>query len=134
MTQDKVLRVTSHTARALAAREVSVPDFSNSVQQFVEAIVEREGGEVRHIHLRPTHSRFDKKGKADFQPALEAWALFIEGASPRHLSEKVVDISSTLKARQLKRGTEWRISAPVRRAIIADISGRAKLPVLKLPK
>jgi hypothetical protein len=134
VTQDKVLRMSSQSARALADRVVAVSEFSNSVQQFVEAIVEREKGEIKRVRLRPTHSHFDDEGKADFRPAVEAWALFIEGTSPKHLNEKVVDISSTLKARQFERGTEWRISTSVRRAIMADIAGNAKLPILRISK
>jgi hypothetical protein len=126
--------MSSQTARALADRVAVVPEFSNSVQRLIEAIVEREKGEVKRVHLRPTHSHFDDQGKTDFRPAVEAWALFIEGTLPKHLNEKVVDISSTLKARQLERGTEWRISASVRRVIMTDIAGTAKLPTFRISK
>ena len=127
-------RVTSRLARELAHREVSVPQFANSVQRMVEVFVETVDGQITDVKIRKTHSHFDDEGKVDVRPAVEAWGLFIEGTSPKHLNEKVVDISSTLKARQLERGTEWRISTSVRRAIMADIAGNAKLPMLRISK
>jgi hypothetical protein len=133
-TETGPFRVTSRLARELAHREVAVPQFANSVQRMVEVFVEKVAGEIRDIQIRPTHAHFDDEGKVDFRPAVEAWALFINGSSPKHLNEKVVDISSTLKARQLDRGTKWRISASVRRAITADITGNAQLPILRISK
>ena len=66
---------------------------------MVEAFVETVDGQIKDVQIRKTHSHFDDEGKVDVRPAVEAWGLFIEGTSPKHLNEKVVDISPTLKAK-----------------------------------
>jgi len=100
------LRLTSRLARALAHRQIAVPQFAVSVQRMVEVFVEAEGSKINAIEFRATHARFDKEGKADLHHAAEAMAVILDGAAPKKLDEKVLDISSTLRSRKRERETQ----------------------------
>jgi hypothetical protein len=115
----------------MAHGEIAIPQFANSIQRMVEVFVETVAGEIKDIQMRPTYARFDREGKVDLRDAVEAWAIFLEGSSPKHLSDKVVDIRPTLEAKRVERDTAWRITGSVKRAILADLRGDAKLPLLK---
>jgi hypothetical protein len=124
--------LTSRLARALAHRQIAVPKFANSVQRMVEVFVEAEDSKISAIEFRATHTRFDEEGRADLHHAAEAMAVILDGAAPKKRDEKVLDISSTLRTRKRERETQWRISQPLKRAIVADIKGQARLPLLRI--
>ena len=125
-------RVTSRLARELAHREVAVPQFANSVQRMVEVFVETVAGEIRDIQIRPTHARFDQEGKADLHDAAEAMAVIIDALKPTRVGENVFDVTGKLRAIQRERETHWRIDQPLKKAIMADVGGEAKLPLFRL--
>ena len=125
-------RLTSRLARELAHREIAVPQFSNSVQRMVEVFVQTEGSEIKGMEFRATHARFDEEGKVDLHHAAEAMAVILGGTTPKKLDENVLDISPALRTRKHERETQWRIPQSLRRAIVADIKGEAKLPLLRV--
>ena len=132
-TETGPFRVTSRLARELAHREVAVPQFANSVQRMVEVFVEKVAGEIRDIQIRPTHARFDQQGKADLRYAAEAMAVFIDELEPTKVGENLYDVTGMLRAIQRERETHWRIGQPLKKAIMADVRGEAKLPLFRLP-
>lgn len=125
-------RLTSRLARELAHRQIAAPQFANSVQRMVEAFVETEGSAIKGIALRATHARFDEEGRADLHHAAEAMAAILDGATPKKLDENLVDISPTLRTRKRERETQWRIPPSLRQAIVADIKGEVRLPLLSV--
>jgi hypothetical protein len=125
-------RVTSRLARELAHREVAAPQFANSVQRMVEVFVETVAGEIKDIQIRPTHARFDREGKADLHDAAEAMAVIIDALEPTKVGKNVFDVTGKLRAIRRERETQWRIDQPLKKAIMADIRGEAKLPLFWL--
>lgn len=126
-------RITSRLARELAHGEVAVPQFANSIQRFVEVFVETEGSKIKDVQIRPTHARFDQEGKADLHYAAEAMAVFIDALEPTKVGENLYDISGKLRAIKRERETQWRMDRSVKKAIMADVRGEAKLPMFRLP-
>jgi hypothetical protein len=125
-------RLTSRLARELAHRQIAVPQFANSVQRMVEVFVETEDSRIKNIDFRATHARFDKQGKADLHHAAEVMAIILEGRAPKKFDEGVLDISSILRTRKRERETQWRIPQSLKRAIVGDIRGKARVPLLRV--
>ena len=125
-------KVTSRLARELAHREVAVPQFANSVQRMVEVFVETVAGEIRDIQIRPTNARFDQQGKADLHDTVETMAVIIGALEPTKVGENVFDVSGKLRAMRRERERQWRIDRPLKKAIMADVRGEAKLPLFRL--
>jgi hypothetical protein len=117
----------------LADRVIALPQFAGSIQRGVEVLIETKAGKIQNIEVRPTHSRFDENGKIDLRDAAEAMAIILAGSAPKQIGENVVDIRPTLSSRKRARETKWRISASLKRLILADVKGEAKLPVLSVP-
>jgi hypothetical protein len=131
-TETGPFRVTSRLARELAHREVAVPQFANSIQPMVEVFVETVAGEIKDIQIRPTHARFDQEGKADLHYVAEAMAVIVDALEPTKRGENVYDVTGKLRAIQRERETQWRMDQRLKRAIIADVRGETKLPLLRL--
>jgi hypothetical protein len=125
-------RVTSRLARELAHGEVAAPQFANSVQRMVEVFVETVDGQITDVQIRPTHERFDQKGKADLHYAAEAMAVIIDALEPTKVRENIFDVTGKLRAIRRERETQWRIDQPLKKAIMADVKGETKLPLFRL--
>jgi hypothetical protein len=127
------VRLPPRLCRDLADRVIALPQFAGSIQRGVEVLIETKAGKIQNIEVRPTHSRFDENGKIDLRDAAEAMAIILAGSAPKQIGENVVDIRPTLSSRKRARETKWRISASLKRLILADVKGEAKLPVLSVP-
>jgi hypothetical protein len=125
-------RLTSRLSRDLAHGAVTAPQFANSVQRMVEVFVETEGAEIKDLQFRATHARFDREGKADLHDAAEAMAVIVDALKPTRVGENVFDVAGKLRAIQRERETQWRIGQPLKKAIMADVTGDAKLPLFRL--
>jgi hypothetical protein len=124
------VRLPPRLCRDLVDRVIALPQFANSIQRGVEVLVARKAGKIETIEVRPTHSRFDENGKIDLRHAAEAMAIILGGAAPKQIGENVLDIRTTLSSRARVRETKWRIPASLKKLILADVKGEAKLPVL----
>ena len=98
----------------------------------MEVLIESKAGKIEKIELRPTHSRFDEYGKVDLRHAAEAMAIILGGSEPKRLSENVLDIGPTLRTRAQEREANWQIPRSIKRLILADVKGEAKLPVFRI--
>jgi hypothetical protein len=126
-----LFRITNRLARDIAHGEVAVPQFANSVQRTVEVFVERVAGKISCIQIRPTHAHFGSNGKADLGYAAETMALILEGSVAKNVYGSVWDITPTLKTKKRERETQWRLPQSIKRSILADITGKATLPLLR---
>jgi hypothetical protein len=116
----------------LAHREVAVPQFANSIQRMVEVFVETVDGQITDVQIRPTHERFDQKGKANLHYAAEAMAVIIDALEPTKVRENIFDVTGKLRAIQRERETHWRMDQRLKKAIMADVKGETKLPLFRL--
>jgi hypothetical protein len=126
-TAEGTFRVPLRLFRGLVSGEIRVPQFANSLQYFVEVLVE-EVNKRKTINARSTSTRFDAHGKVDLHHVVEAIAVLAEGSQPKHVFEKVLDVGPTIRARRLEREAAWRAPSSVLRLIRADIEGKKKLP------
>ena len=126
-TDEGPFRVPLRLFRGLVSGEIRLPQLANSLQHFVEALVEEDVKKGKTINTRSTSTRFDAYGKVDLRHAVEAIAVLAEGSQPKHLAEKVLDVGPTIRARRLEREAAWRAPSSVLRLIRADIEGKKKL-------
>ena len=127
-TDEGPFRVPLRLFRGFVSGEIRLPQFANSLQHFVEALVEEDVKKGKTINTRSTSTRFDAYGKVDLRHAVEAIAVLAEGSQPKHVAEKVLDVGPTIRARRLEREAAWRAPSSVLRLIRADIEGKKKLP------
>jgi hypothetical protein len=127
-TDEGPFRVPLRLFRGLVSGEIRLPQFANSLQHFVEALVEADVKKGKTINTRSTSTRFDAQGKVDLRHAIEAIAVLAEGSQPKRVAEKVLDVGPTIRARRLEREAAWRAPSSVLRLIRADIEGKEKLP------
>jgi hypothetical protein len=114
--------------RKLLSGEVLLPQFANSLQYFVEALIETDPKNGKKIKTRSTSTRFDAEGRVDLHHATEVLSVLVEGSQPKRVTEKVLDIGPTIRARRSEREAAWRASPSMLRLIRADIEGRKRLP------
>jgi hypothetical protein len=106
--------------RGLISGEIKLPQFANSLQHFVEALIEKDTKKRKTISTRSTSTRFDSHGKVDLRHAVDAIAVLAEGSEPKRVSEQVLDVGPTIRARRLERDAVWRAPLSVVRLIRAD--------------
>jgi hypothetical protein len=99
---------------------------------MVEVFVETIAGKITDIQIRPTHARFDEEGKADLPDAAEAMAVIVDALKPTKVGKNVLDVTGKLRAIRRERETRWRIDQRLKKAIMADVRGDAKLPLFRL--
>jgi hypothetical protein len=114
----------------LVSGKTAMPQLAQSLQHFVEVLIEIGPKSARKINMRSTSTRFNANGKVDLRHAVEAIAVVVEGSKPRQLGGKVIDVGPTIRANRLERETAWRAPSSVLRSIRADIEGKKKLPTL----
>jgi hypothetical protein len=131
-TDDGPVRLPLRLCRDLADRVIALPQFANSSPRMVEVLIQTEADKTKSVHLRPTSTRFDVKGKVDLHHAAEAMAVVLGGSKPKRISKNVLDIGPTLRTRAREREANWRISQSMKRLILADVKGEAKLPVVRV--
>ena len=131
ITDEGPVRMPPRLSRDMSARLIALPQFAKSVQRMIEVIFQIEGQKISSVSLRPTSTRFDQDGKVDLHDAAEIMAEIVTGSKPTRMSENVLDIRPTLRTRARDRDTNWRISPIIKRKILADIMGQAKLPVFR---
>ena len=69
----------------------------------------------------------------DLHHAAEAMAVILGGSAPKQDKRKrTLDIRPTLRTRAHERETNWRIPQSVKRLILADVNGEAKLPIFRV--
>jgi hypothetical protein len=117
--------------RELVDGILDVPRFANTIQRMVEVLIWSELRGNKSLEARPTSCRFDASGKVDLGQAAEAAAIAVEGSKPRRLSESVLDIAPTLRARRRKAEMQWHPSPAIMRLIIGDARGKIKLPTFR---
>jgi hypothetical protein len=98
---------------------------------MVEVLIQTEGGKTKSVHLRPTSTRFDEEGKVDLRHAAEVMAVILGGSEPKRISKNVLDIGQ-LRTRAQEREANWQIRQSIKRLILADVKGEAKLPVFRI--
>ena len=126
------VRLPRRLCRELADRVIALPQFANSIQRMVEVLIQTEPGKTKSVHFRSTSTRFDKDGKVDLHHAAETMAVILGGSEPKRTSENVVDIRPTLRTRAHEREMSWRIPQSVKRLILADVEGEAKLRIFRV--
>jgi hypothetical protein len=99
---------------------------------MVEVLIQTEADKTKSVHLRPTSTRFDEVGKLDLHYAVEAMAVILGGSEPKRISKDVLDIGPTLRTRAREREANWRIPQSIKRSILADVKGGAKLPIFRV--
>src|SRR5262245_16234795 len=127
-TDEGPFRVPLRLVRSLVAEEIVMPRFASSLQHFVEVLIEVDPKSGKKIKTRSTSALFDAEGKMDLHHATEALSVLMEGPQPKPVTEKVLDIEPTLRARRLERDAAWRAPPSALRLIRADIEGRKRLP------
>ena len=127
-TDEGPVRLPLRLFRDLVSGEIGLPQFADSLQHLVEALVEDDVKKGKTINTRSTSTRFDAHGKVDLRHAVEPIAVLAEGSQPKRVAEKVIDVGPTIRARRLEREAAWRAPSLVLRLIRADIEGRKKLP------
>ena len=128
------MRLPQRLCRDLSDRLIALPQFANSVQRMVEVIIQTEARRIKSVQLRPTSTRFDGDGKVDPRDAVEIMAEIVAGSEPKQIGDNVVDIGPAVRTRAREREASWRIPQGVKRLILADVSGGAKLPVVRPPR
>ena|SRR5262245_38531753 len=101
-TAEEPFRVPLGLVRSLVAEEIVMPLFANSLQHFVEALIEADKS-GKKIKTRSTSARFDAEGRMDLHHATEALSVLVEGSKPKRVTEKILDIGPTVRARRLER-------------------------------
>ena len=129
-TDEGPVRVPLRLHQDLVSGKTAMPQFAQSLQHFVEVLIEVGPKSARKIHMRSTSTRFGANGKVDLRHAVEAIAVVVEGSKPRQLGGKVIDAGPAIRANRLERETAWRAPSSVLRLIRADIEGKKKLPTL----
>ena len=129
-TDEGPFRVPLRLFRGLVSGETRLPQFANSLQHVVEALIEtdRKGG--KKTRTRSTSTRFDAEGKVDLLQAAEIVAVLLEGSQSKRIADNVLDIGPTIRARRSERETLWRAPPSILRLVRADIEGKKKLPML----
>jgi hypothetical protein len=118
----------------LTDRVIALPQFANSAQRMVEVLIETQAGKAKSVHLRPASTRFDEEGMVDLHHAAGAMSVILGGSTPKQISNNVLDIGPTLRTRALEREANWRIPQSIKRLILADVKGEAKLPIFRVSK
>jgi hypothetical protein len=62
-TDEGAFKVTLRLFRGLISGEIKLPQFANSLQHFVEALIEKDTKKRKTISTRSTSTRFDSHGK-----------------------------------------------------------------------
>ena len=99
---------------------------------MVEVLIQTEADKTKSVHLRTTSTHFDDEGKVGLHHAAEAMAVVLGGSKPKRISKNVLDIGPTLRTRAREREANWRIPQSMKRMILADVKGEAKLPVFRV--
>ena len=87
-TDGEPFRVPLRLFRRLVSGEVALPQFANSLQRFVEVLLEEDVTKGKTITTRNTSIRFDADGKVDLGHAAEVIAVLVEVRSPNTLLKR----------------------------------------------
>jgi hypothetical protein len=129
-TDEGPFRVPLHLFGGLVSGETRLPQFANSLQHVVEALIETDPKGGKKIRTRSTSTRFNAEGKVDLSQAAEIVAVLFEGPQSKRVADNVLDIGPTIRARRSERETSWRAPSTILRLIRADIEGKKRLPIL----
>jgi hypothetical protein len=110
--------------RKVVSGELALPQFANSLQHFVEALIEADPKSGKKIKTRSTSTRFDGEGRVDLHQATEVVSVLVEDSQPKWVTEKVLDIGPTIRARRSRNAKHGERPPLIR----VDIEGRKRFP------
>jgi hypothetical protein len=130
-TDEGPFRVPLHVFRGLVSGDARLPQLANSLQHVVEALIEADAKGGKRIKTRSTSTRFDAEGKIDLNQAAEIVGVLVEGSQPKRITDNILDIGPTIRARRSEHEAKWRASSSTLRLIRADVEGKKKLPFVR---